>query len=61
MKNYPLNKVDYYKRFRDMVDGMAEKYGDKPALSWFSRSQEESGVSFVQLRDDVRHLQEMLF
>ena len=60
MKNYPLNKVDYYKRFRDMVDGMAERYGDKPALSWFSRSQEESGVSFVQLRDDVRHLQEML-
>ena len=59
MKKYPLNKVAYYSRFRDYIDGMAEQYGDKPAISWFTRKQEEKGVSFNQLRDDVRYLQEM--
>lgn len=60
MKNYALNSIDYYSRFRDMIDGMAEKYGNKPVISWFTRKQEEKGVTFVQLRDDIRHLQEML-
>lgn len=60
MKNYALNNIDYYTRFRDMIDGMAEKYGDRPVLSWFTRKQEEKGVTFVQLRDDVRYLQEVL-
>ena len=60
MKNYPLNKVEYYERFRDMIEGMAEKYGEAPAISWFTRKQEEQGVSYNRLRDDVRYLQEML-
>ena len=60
MKKYPLNQVDYYERFRDMIDGMANKYGDAPAISWFTRKQEEYGVSYRKLQEDVRHLQEML-
>ncbi len=60
MKKYPLNKVAYYPRFRDYINGMAESYGDNPAISWFTRKQEEKGVSFNQLRDDVRYLAEML-
>ena len=60
MKKYPLNEVAYYARFRDMIDGLALKYGDNPAISWFSRKQEEKGVSYNKLRDDVRYLQEML-
>ena len=60
MKNYPLNKVEYYERVRDMIEGMAQKYGEAPAISWFTRKQEEMGVSYSQLRDDVRYLQEML-
>ena len=60
MKKYPLNQVDCYERFRDMIDGMAEKYGDALAISWFTRKQEEKGVSYNKLRDDVRYLQEML-
>ena len=60
MKNYPLYKVEYYTRFRDLIEGMAEKYDQKPAISWFTRKQEEKGVTFCQLRDDVRYLQEML-
>jgi len=60
MKKYPLNQVDYYERFRDMIDGMAEKYGDAPAISWFTRKQEEQGVTYRQLQQDVRCLQEAL-
>lgn len=60
MKKYPLNEVAYYTRFRDMIDGLALKYGDNPAISWFTRKQEEKGVSYNKLRDDVRYLQEML-
>ena len=60
MKKYPLNEVEYYTRFRDMIEGVALKYEQKPAISWFTRKQEEKGVTFAQLRDDVRYLQEML-
>ncbi|MBQ1208382.1 MAG: AMP-binding protein [Lachnospiraceae bacterium] len=60
MKRYPHNEVTYYSRFRDMIDGMAEEYGESPAISWFTRKQEEKGVSYNKLRDDVRGLQEML-
>ena len=60
MKKYPLNEVAYYTRFRDMIDDLADKYGDSPAISWFTRRQEEKGVSYNKLRDDVRYLQEMM-
>ncbi len=60
MKKYHLNQVDYYDRFRDMIDGMAEKYGDAPAISWYTRKQEEQGVSYRKLQNDVRCLQEKL-
>ena len=45
MKKYPLNEVTYYKRFCDMVDGLANRYGDKPAISWFTRKKEQMTVS----------------
>ena len=57
MKNYPLNEVAYYTRFCDMVDGLADRYGDKPAISWFTRKQEQQTVSFRQMREDVYNLQ----
>jgi len=58
MKKYPLNEVKYYSRFRDLAEDLAERYGDAPAISWFTRKQEEKGVTYRQLRDDIRHLQE---
>lgn len=60
MKKYPLNKVTHYNRYRDYIEGLAQQYQDKPAISWFTRKSEEKGVSFAQLRDDVRYLQEMM-
>lgn len=58
MRKYPLNPVAYYTRFRDMIEDLGEKYGDKPAISWFSRKQEETVVSYHQLCEDVKYLQE---
>ena len=58
MKKYPLNQVQYYSRFRDMIEDLGEKYGDAPAISWFTRAQKEMGVTYRQFRDDVRYLQE---
>lgn len=57
MKEYPLNEVTYYTRFCDMVDGLANRYGDNPAISWFTRKQEKQTVSFRQMREDVYNLQ----
>ena len=47
MKKYPLNKVTHYNRYRDYIEGLAQQYQDKPAISWFTRKSEEKGVSFV--------------
>ena len=60
MREHPLNTVTYYTRFRDMINDLAVKYGDAPAISWFSRKQEETVVSYRQLCEDVRYLQEAL-
>ena len=57
MKHYPLNNIPYFTRFCDMVDQLAALYGDKPAISWFTRKQEQQTVSFNQLQADVYHLQ----
>jgi len=60
MRKYPLNQVEYYPRFRDMIEGLAQKYDQNPAISWYTRKREEKGVTYRQLCDDVRSLQEML-
>ncbi len=60
MKKYPLNNVNYYERFRDMIEDLGERYGDRPAISWFTRKSEEKGVSYREFREDVRNLQEKL-
>ena len=60
MKPYPYYKVNYYERFCDLVEDLGERYGDAPAVSWFTRKQEEMGVTYRQLREDVRNLQEKL-
>ena len=57
MKKYPLNSVEYYATFRDMIEKLPEGRENAPAISWFSRKGEENGVSLAKLRDDVRNLQ----
>ena len=60
MKSYPYYKVNYYERFCDLVEDLGERYGDAPAVSWFTRKKEEKGVTYKELREDVRNLQERL-
>lgn len=60
MKNYPLNIVEYYSLFRDMIEALAKNRENQPAISWFTRKSEEEGVTLGQLRDDVRNLQTKL-
>ncbi len=57
MKKYPLNKVEYYSSFKDMIEKLPEGREDEPAISWFNRKGEKNGVSLAQLREDVRNLQ----
>ncbi len=60
MKKHPLNPVEYYPCFKDMIEALPVGREDEPAISWFSRKGEESGVSLGKLRDDVRNLQAFL-
>lgn len=60
MKKYPLNEVVYYSRFCDLIDGLADQYGERPAISWFTRKQEAHTVNYAQLREDVLALQSEL-
>lgn len=60
MKSYPYYKVNYYERFCDLVEDLGERYGNAPAVSWFTRKQEELGKTYKELREDVRNLQEKL-
>lgn len=57
MKKYPLNSVEYYATFRDMIEKLPEGRENAPAISWFSRKGDENGVSLAKLREDVRDLQ----
>ncbi len=60
MKKYPLNQVEYYSCFKDLLEALPVGREDEPAISWFSRKGEEYGVSLAKLRDDVRNLQAFL-
>lgn len=60
MKKIPLNPVDYYDNFADFLRGISEKFGDKPAVSWFNRRQEEQKRNFRELADDVCAFREAL-
>ena len=57
MKNYPLYDIPYFSRFCDFIDSLAELYGDRPAISWFSRKQKRDSVTYNQMREDVYNLQ----
>lgn len=60
IKKYPLNRVEYFSLFRDMIETLPQGREDAPAISWFTRRGEEHGVSLGRLRDDVRDLQAFL-
>lgn len=64
MKTLPYNKADYtvpcYHTFPEFLDGIAELYGPRPALSWFTRRKEEQSLTYEQLTQKVAHLRNYL-
>lgn len=45
----PLNKADYYETFPAYLDGISRKFGEKPAITYFTRKQEAVTASYAQL------------
>lgn len=60
MKKFPLNQVDYYDTFADYVRGIGKKYGDRPALSYFTRAGEEICRSYREVSSQAMALCGML-
>ncbi len=65
MKTLPYNKADYtapvYNTFREFTDGIGREYGDRPALSWFTRRQEEKTLTYLELIQQVTALRRSLY
>lgn len=57
MKAKRYNKADYavphFETVPEFVQGIAERYGDKPALSWFTRRKEELTLTYRQLAERI--------
>lgn len=49
MKRVPLNKADYYETFPSYLDGISRKFGEKPAITYFTRAKEPVTASYAQL------------
>ncbi|MGI5962755.1 MAG: AMP-dependent synthetase/ligase [Lawsonibacter sp.] len=64
MKTLPYKKEDYsapvYHTFDQFVTGIRARYGNRPALSWFTRQQEEKNLTYQQLTDQVLALRRSL-
>ena len=45
MKKYPLNPVNYYTRFIDMINDIVVGNEDKEAISWFTRKGDKNTVT----------------
>lgn len=61
MKDFPRNPVDYYQTFSSFVEGISRKFADRPAVSYFTRRQEERCYSFQELGRQVNALRESLY
>lgn len=53
MKRTPANIADYYSTFPDYIQGISEKFQDKPAFSYFNAKKEKITYSYNKLADDV--------
>ncbi|MCQ2426652.1 MAG: AMP-binding protein [Lachnospiraceae bacterium] len=57
-KNYPLYETTVFRDFRVMVENVAEKYPDRPAVRFKKnpRKPEITEITFTQMKNDVRDL-----
>lgn len=60
MRIHPYNKADYavtfYDTFPAFLSGIDAEYGDRPALSWFTRRQEEKTLTYREMIHQVTAL-----
>lgn len=56
--NYPLYETTHFEDFRELVENVAERYPDRPALVYRNnpKDPEPSQVTFAEMRDYVRDL-----
>ena len=57
-KNYPLYETTVFEDFRIMVENVAEKYPDRPAISYRvnPKDAERTIVTYAKAREDIRDL-----
>ena len=64
MTSYTYTKADFtaplYQTFPEFLDGISKLYGTKPALSWFTRRQEEKTLTYQELTHKVSTLRKIL-
>ena len=64
MRKRPYNKADYtvpfYDTFPEFLAGIAKTYGGRPALSWFTRRQEERTLTYQELVQQAGSLRRAL-
>lgn len=53
-------QVPEYSTFAEFVDGIRALCGDKPAVSYFTRKQEQVTFSYIEFTDHIRALREAL-
>ena len=59
-KNYPLYEVEPISNLKELINHIAEKYGDNPAFT-FERKKEIVNISYCQFKADVDALGTALF
>ena len=64
MKKTPYNPADYtvpsFDTFPEFLTGITELYGQRPALSWFTRRKEEQTLTYAQLAEKVSALRKAI-
>ena len=60
MKKFLWNEVDTYDNFADFCTGMNQKFGPKPAVSYFDRRGDEICYTYQEMTDQAAGLRETL-
>ena len=58
--NKPLYNSTLYHTFPEFLEGISQAYGDRAAISWFTRQKEEQCLTYRQVTERVYALREAL-
>ena len=61
MNRIPVNQADYYNTFPEYIEGIAKKFNDKPAVTYFNQNREPVTHTYSQLAEEVFSLAEALY